>query len=68
MLLDGTRITLGPASVLHVPVSYAAGDRAVALEGEGYFTVGHNEAHPFSVRARNVVAVDIGTRFDFGNA
>ena len=63
-LSDGTRFTLAPASRLRVPVDYATGNRAVTLDGEALFAVVHDAANPFSVRARNAVATDIGTQFD----
>ncbi len=58
-LVDGTRLTLAPASRVQV-----VGDREVALEGEAYFAVVHDAAHPFAVRVRGAVARDVGTRFD----
>jgi transmembrane sensor len=63
-LIDGTRVTLAPASRLMVPGGYASGDRSVRLEGEGYFAVVHDAAHPFAVRARGVETRDVGTTFD----
>ncbi len=63
-LPDGTQFTLAPASTLHVPLEYGSHTRAVRLEGEGFFTVVHDAQHPFSVRASNAVATDVGTAFD----
>ncbi len=63
-LVDGTQLTLAPASRLEVPADYAVGHRTVRLDGEAFFTVVHDGAHPFAVRAGNVVATDVGTRFD----
>jgi ferric-dicitrate binding protein FerR (iron transport regulator) len=63
-LADGTQFTLGPESHLRVPVDFAAGHRAVELDGEAFFAVVHDAAHPFSVRAGRVVTVDVGTSFD----
>jgi len=63
-LPDGTQFTLAPASTLHVPLEYGSQTRAVTLEGEGFFTVVHDARHPFSVRAGNAVATDVGTAFD----
>jgi transmembrane sensor len=61
-LPDGTRVILGPASVLTVPADYAT-NRRVELQGEGYFDVHHDAAHPFSVHAMNALITDIGTAF-----
>jgi ferric-dicitrate binding protein FerR (iron transport regulator) len=63
-LADGTQFTLAPESHLRVPVDFAAGHRAVELDGDAFFAVVHDAAHPFSVRARGVVTVDVGTSFD----
>jgi transmembrane sensor len=37
--------------------------RTVALEGEAYFTVVHDDRRPFRVYAAGAVAEDVGTRF-----
>jgi transmembrane sensor len=63
-LADGTQFTLAPDSRLRVPADFAAGHRVVALDGEAFFAVVHDAAHPFSVRAGGVVTVDVGTSFD----
>jgi ferric-dicitrate binding protein FerR (iron transport regulator) len=63
-LVDGTEVILAPASQLRVPLDYQAGHRAVVLDGEAYFTVVHDAAHPFAVYAANAIATDIGTAFD----
>lgn len=62
-LADGTQVLLAPASTLRLPATYGAGDRTVELEGEAAFTVTHDEARPFIVRAGALVAKDLGTRF-----
>jgi len=56
-LADGTRIVLGPATTLKI-----AG-RDVYLEGEGYFEVAHDSAHPFTVHTARGDARALGTRF-----
>jgi transmembrane sensor len=61
---DGTQFTLAPDSRLRVPPDFVAGHRAVELEGEAFFAVVHDAAHPFTVRAGRVVTVDVGTSFD----
>jgi transmembrane sensor len=63
-LADGTRVVLGVHSVLRVPSDFGDSARQVVLEGEALFTVAHDPQHPFAVRAGNVIATDIGTRFD----
>jgi transmembrane sensor len=64
MLPDGTRVRLAPATTLSVPTEYAHGLRTVRLDGEAYFAVTHDAAHPFAVRAGNTVVTDVGTTFD----
>ncbi len=63
-LADGTELTLAPVSRLRVPVTYNRGARDVELEGEAYFAVTHNAAHPFAVHVGHVTATDVGTSFD----
>ncbi|MBL0169558.1 MAG: FecR domain-containing protein [Gemmatimonadaceae bacterium] len=62
-LPDGSRIVLAPGSRLTVAVGYADGDRSVVLDGAAYFDVKHDDAHPFTVRARDAEIRDIGTSF-----
>jgi ferric-dicitrate binding protein FerR (iron transport regulator) len=63
-LADGTQFILAPASSLRVPRDYAAGDRSVIVDGEVFFAVVHDPAHPFVVHAGNAVTTDVGTAFD----
>ncbi|WP_396224552.1 FecR domain-containing protein [Gemmatimonas sp.] len=62
-LPDGSRVTLAAGSRLRWGGSFGRGARDVALEGEGYFDVVHDDTRPFRVRTRNAVAEDVGTRF-----
>jgi ferric-dicitrate binding protein FerR (iron transport regulator) len=64
-LRDGTRVFLAPQSRLTVPDDFGGGtERLVELDGQAFFDVVHNAAHPFGARAKGAVAQDIGTRFD----
>jgi transmembrane sensor len=58
-LADGSRIILGPASRLSV----SSMAREIDLEGEAFFTIVHDAAKPYTVRANGVVIRDIGTEF-----
>lgn len=58
-LADGSRIILGPASRLSV----SSNSRTIELEGEAFFTIVHDAAKPYTVRAHGVVIRDIGTEF-----
>ena len=62
-LPDGTSVLLGPASRLVVSASYGHGGREVTLDGVARFTVQHDSASPFVVRAGAAVVRDIGTVF-----
>src|SRR5690606_13337061 len=62
-LPDGTRVVLSVASTLRVPESYGDRSRSVALEGEAYFEVAHDDARPFRVHTARAIATDLGTRF-----
>jgi transmembrane sensor len=62
-LADGSRVVLGPRSRLRMPEHFGDGPRDVSLDGEAYFAVHHDAAHPFRVHAAGGVAEDIGTRF-----
>jgi len=62
-LKDGTHVTLGGATLL--TVRFGDGRRVVDLaEGEAYFEVVHDAAHPFTVHAGDVTIDDIGTAFN----
>ena len=68
VLKDGTRVLLGPTSRLVVPGSATNdGQRLVALDGIAYFSVVHDPAHPFTVRAGSISIQDIGTAFAVEN-
>jgi transmembrane sensor len=62
-LSDGTTVFLAPASRLRVPRAYSGATREVALDGEAYFTVRHDSAHPFRVHTARSVTEDLGTKF-----
>jgi transmembrane sensor len=62
-LADGTRVILGPRSRLTVAAGFAQGQREVVLEGDGFFDVMHDAAHPFSVRVLGTRISDVGTAF-----
>jgi transmembrane sensor len=62
-LVDGTQLTLAPASRVQLAADYGVRTRELSLNGEAVFTVVHDGARPFRVRARKVVTEDVGTRF-----
>ncbi|MEO8334978.1 MAG: FecR domain-containing protein [bacterium] len=63
-LVDGTRVTLAPASRLVVPADFDIAHRDVTLVGRAMLIVVHNERKPFTVHARGAVARDVGTQFE----
>lgn len=62
-LPDGTRVILGVASTLRHSPTFGAEAREIELEGEAYFEVAADSRYPFVVRARDLVAEDLGTEF-----
>jgi transmembrane sensor len=62
-LSDGTRVLLGAGSTLRHAGTFGTGVREVALDGEAYFVVTHDERRPFLVRAGDLIATDLGTEF-----
>lgn len=63
-LADGSEVTLAPESRMTVAARFADGVREISLDGEAIFSVRHDAAHPFRIRARGVLIEDVGTRFD----
>lgn len=64
LLADGTRVWLNAASTLKYSPAMRGKKREVFLDGQAYFDVAKDEAHPFIVRT---FALDIevhGTQFD----
>jgi transmembrane sensor len=64
-LPDGTIVTLNAASTLKFPSTFlGALDRVVELDGEGYFKVTKNKAHPFIVNTTKQQVKVLGTHFN----
>ncbi len=61
-LPDGSVVELSPATVLRYPERFEK-QRHVVLEGEAYFRVAKDSAHPFVVSARAGEVRVLGTRF-----
>ncbi|HMI48411.1 MAG TPA: FecR domain-containing protein [Gemmatimonadaceae bacterium] len=66
-LSDGTRIRLAPASHVRVAADYGEQQRAVYLDGQGFFEVKHDPTRPFIVYAGETIARDLGTEFAVRN-
>jgi transmembrane sensor len=63
VLNDGTKVLLGPTSRLVVFSGDQDGNRLVRLDGVAYFSVVHDVAHPFTVKAGSFRIQDVGTAF-----
>lgn len=63
-LADGTRVWLNSESRLVYPVRFVGKERVVELEGQAYFEVSKDAAHPFIVRGGEVETRVLGTAFD----
>jgi transmembrane sensor len=64
VLPDGTKVWLNAASSITYPTSFSGKERKVAITGEAYFEVVHNEKMPFRVQVGDQVVEDIGTAFN----
>jgi len=66
-LPDNSEVWLNAASAIRYspdPGKEYNAPREVYLEGEGYFDVAENHAHPFVVHAGSLTTTVLGTRFD----
>ena len=64
-LPDGSVVLLNAGSKFSYPNRFTQGKRQVyLLEGEGYFEVSHDAAHPFIVTSKNINTKVLGTAFN----
>lgn len=63
-LEDGSRIYLGSDTRLRYPKNFAAEERKVYLEGEGYFIVEKNPERPFVIKMNEAAIKVLGTSFN----
>ena len=65
IMADGTKAHLNSATSLKYPVQFKNGrNREVFLQGEGYFDVAEDRAHPFMVNTEAVSIRVLGTQFN----
>lgn len=64
LLPDGTIVWLNSDSKLTYNSQFTGSFREVALEGEAFFDVAKNPAHPFIVHTRGIDVRVLGTSFD----
>ncbi len=63
-LPDGTKVWLNSHTRLKYATNYGKKIRNVKLEGQAYFEVAKDKAHPFIVQAGEVEIESLGTAFD----
>lgn len=63
-LSDGTRIWLNASSAIRFPATFTGTTRTMELEGEAYFEVAEDKAHPFEVKIREKTVQVLGTQFN----
>ena len=61
---DGTEVWLNAGSKLKFPTIFKGDQRVVELEGEAYFEVRKDEAHPFIVKTVSMNVRVLGTSFN----
>lgn len=64
ILDDGTDVLLSPESSLRFPARFSGDKRTVKLDGEAYFAVAKDSAHPFIVMSGDFSTTALGTEFD----
>jgi ferric-dicitrate binding protein FerR (iron transport regulator) len=64
VLSDGTGVWLNSASSLRFPARFTGDSRQVELDGEGYFEVTKDAAHPFRLMIHSMQVDVLGTSFD----
>ena len=63
-LIDGTKVSVGPKSVLRYPSVFNNSERNVSLDGEAYFEVSKNPHKPFKVNTGDLTVNVLGTHFN----
>lgn len=63
-LADGTDVWLNSGTTLRFPNRFDTDSRQVELDGEGYFSVKHDESRSFTVQAGRYAVHVLGTEFN----
>jgi transmembrane sensor len=61
---DGTQVWLNSGSRLRYPEEFRGAKREVTLQGEAFFDVKHDAAHPFLVHSGKITTQVLGTSFN----
>jgi len=64
VLEDGTKVQLNAASSIKFPEYFTGANREIELNGEAYFEVARDKAHPFIVKANGTQVQVFGTHFN----
>ncbi|SEO34155.1 FecR protein [Mucilaginibacter gossypiicola] len=64
VLEDGTKVQLNAASSIKFPEYFTGANREIELDGEAYFEVAKDKAHPFIVKANGTQVQVFGTHFN----
>jgi len=64
VLSDGTKAVLSKNTRIFASKSFDKEHRVLSLQGEAFFHVKHDKAHPFVIKANDVTITDIGTAFN----
>lgn len=64
VLPDGSKVWLNSSTQLTYKNSFWSKERQVALVGEAYFEVVHNDDSPFTVSSKNIKTRVLGTKFN----
>ena len=67
VLSDGTKIIANSRSKIYYPKKFRGATRDVYVDGEAYFDVAHNAAHPFIVHGEGFSLKVLGTKFNVNN-
>ncbi|HVI48542.1 MAG TPA: FecR domain-containing protein [Chitinophaga sp.] len=63
-LQDGTQVWLNAGSSITFPPTFRGAERRITLEGEAYFEVAKDAAHPFVIHTGAMDVKVLGTRFN----
>jgi ferric-dicitrate binding protein FerR (iron transport regulator) len=64
ILPDGTKVWINAGSRLTYPTVFTGNTRELTMEGEAFFEVSKDEAHPFIVHAKDMAVKVLGTAFN----
>lgn len=63
VLADGSKAILSKNAKIFTSKKFNKNHRVIALQGEVFFQVKHDDVHPFTIKTNNITITDIGTAF-----